>query len=125
MKNNKNSFIIGRINGVKYALKGALILLRTEASIKAQLTIGLLLTIAGFYFNISLIEWMFQVMSIGLILSIEGLNSAIEEIADFIHPEFNHKIGLIKDIAAGAVFIAAVSAIIVGLIIYIPKILAL
>jgi|TARA_B110000014_G_C20085796_1_gene567858 diacylglycerol kinase (ATP) len=125
MKNNKNSFIIGRINGAKYALKGALILLRTEASIQVQFTIAILLTIAGYYFNISSIEWMFQVMSIGLILSIEGLNTAIEEIADFIHPEFHHKIGLIKDIAAGAVFIAAVSATIVGLIIYIPKILAL
>ena len=125
MKNNKNSFIIGRINGVKYALKGALILLRTEASIQVQFTIAILLTIAGYYFNISSIEWIFQVMSIGLILSIEGLNTAIEEIADFIHPEFHHKIGLIKDIAAGAVFIAAVSATIVGLIIYIPKILAL
>tara|TARA_B110001450_G_scaffold235073_1_gene239497 strand:- start:2636 stop:3013 length:378 start_codon:yes stop_codon:yes gene_type:complete len=125
MKNNKNSFIIGRINGAKYALKGALILLRTEASIQVQFTIAILLTIAGYYFNISSIEWIFQVMSIGLILSIEGLNTAIEEIADFIHPEFHHKIGLIKDIAAGAVFIAAVSATIVGLIIYIPKILAL
>ena len=125
MKNNKNSFIIGRINGAKYAIKGALILLRTEASIQVQFTIAILLTIAGYYFNISSIEWIFQVMSIGLILSIEGLNTAIEEIADFIHPEFHHKIGLIKDIAAGAVFIAAVSATIVGLIIYIPKILAL
>jgi diacylglycerol kinase (ATP) len=53
------------------------------------------------------------------------LNTAVEEIADFIHPEFHKKIGLIKDIAAGAVFIAATSAIIVGLIIYLPKIIKL
>ncbi len=51
-------------------------------------------------------------------MSIEGLNTAAEEIADFVHPNFHAKIGLIKDIAAGAVFFAAV---IVGCIIYIPK----
>ena len=57
-------------------------------------------------------------------MSIEGLNTAVEEIADFIHPEFHNKIGLIKDLAAGAVFIAATTATIVGLIIYVPKIIA-
>jgi len=60
-------------------------------------------------------------MAIGLVLSIEGLNTAVEKIADFIHPNFHDKIGFIKDVAAGAVFFAAVAAIAVGLIIYIPK----
>ena len=55
-------------------------------------------------------------------MSVEGINTAIEEIANFIHPERHDKIGLIKDIAAGAVFIASVFASIVGLIIYLPKI---
>ena len=77
------------MKGAKYACKGALILLRTEASIQVQFTIAILLTIAGFYFEISSTEWMFQILSIGLIMSIEGLNTAIEEIADFIHPEFH------------------------------------
>jgi len=112
------------MKGAKYALKGAFILLRTEASIQVQFAIATILTIAGFYYKISATEWMFQIFSIGLIMSIEGLNTAIEEIADFIHPEFHNKIGLIKDIAAGAVFIAAIAAITVGLIIYIPKIIA-
>ena len=55
-------------------------------------------------------------------MAIEGLNTAIEEIADFIHPEHHSKIGLIKDLAAGAVFIFAVAAVIIGCIIYLPKI---
>lgn len=125
MTKQKDSFIQGRMKGAKYACKGALILLRTEASIQVQFTIAILLTIAGFYFEISSTEWMFQILSIGLIISIEGLNTAIEEIADFIHPEFHNKIGLIKDIAAGAVFISAIASTIVGLIIYVPKIIAL
>ena len=81
-----------------------------------------LLTIAGFYFNISKTEWLVQILAIGLVISIEGVNTAIEEVANFIHPEFHSKIGFIKDIAAGAVFIAAFFASIAGLIIYLPKV---
>jgi diacylglycerol kinase (ATP) len=55
-------------------------------------------------------------------LGIEGLNTAVEKIADFIHPEFHNRIGFIKDIAAGAVLFAAFSAIAVGALIYVPKI---
>lgn len=122
MQQSKNSFFINRLKGAKYAFKGALILVRTEASIKVQFSIGILLTIAGFYFDISTTEWILQTFAIGMVMSIEGLNTAVEEIADFIHPDFHHKIGLIKDIAAGAVFIAAFAACIIGLLIYIPKI---
>ena len=124
MITQNDNFILGRMKGAKYALKGAIILLRTEASIQVQFIIASILTIAGFYYEISATEWMLQIFSIGLIMSLEGLNTAVEEIADFIHPEFHNKIGLIKDLAAGAVFIAAITATIVGLIIYVPKIIA-
>ena len=120
--NKKEPFFINRLKSIGYAFKGAFILLKTEASIKTQFVIAILVTITGFYYNISTVEWILQVLSIGLVMSIEGVNTAIEEIANFIHPEHNKKIGLIKDIAAGAVFIASVFALIVGLIIYIPKI---
>ena len=63
---------------------------------------------------------MMQIFAIGLVMSVEGINTAIEEIADFVHPDFHNKIGFIKDVSAGAVFIAAVIAVIIGLIIYIP-----
>ncbi len=115
-------FINNRIKSIGYAYKGAVLLITTEASIKVQLFIGILTTIAGFYFNISLTEWMIQIVTIGLVMSVEGINTAIEKIADFIHPDFNDKIGFIKDIAAGAVFISAVVGVIIGLLIYLPKI---
>ncbi len=118
----QNSFLGKRIRGFGYAIKGAFKLLKREASIQVQAVIALLVTIAGFYFNISTTEWILQIFAIGLVMSIEGLNSAIEEVADFIHPEFHKKIGYIKDIAAGAVFFAAIAAIIIACIIYIPKI---
>ena len=121
MSDKKDSFLINRLKSVGWAYKGALILLRTEASIKIQITIAILVTIAGFYFEISTTEWLFQVAMIGLVMSIEGINTAIEAIADFVHPDRHPAIGHIKDVAAGAVFIAAISAVIVAAIIYIPK----
>ena len=118
----KESFLVNRLKSVGYAFKGMLLLLKNEASIKIQFVIALLVTVAGFHFNISSNEWIIQFLAIGLVMSIEGINTAIEEIANFIHPEHHEKIGLIKDIAAGAVFIASVFAVIIGFIIYLPKI---
>jgi diacylglycerol kinase (ATP) len=117
----KEPFIINRIKSVGYAFKGMLILIKTEASIKIQMFIALLVILAGFYFNISKMEWIVQLAMIGLVMSIEGMNTAIEYLADFIHPEYHKKIGLIKDVAAGAVFIASIVAVITACIIYIPK----
>ena len=120
--NKKESFLVNRVKSIRYAFKGAWVLITTEKSIKIQLVISLLMTIAGFYFELSLTEWAIQCLTIGAILAIEGVNTAIEEIADFIHPDYHPKIGLIKDISAGAVFIIAITAITVGTIIYFPKI---
>lgn len=117
----KESFITNRLKSVGYAFKGALLLLQTEASIKIQFGIAIIMTGAGFYFKISTTEWLFQILAIGIIMSIEGLNTAVEKLADFIHPEHHKKIGIIKDVSAGAVFIAAITAIIIGGIIYVPK----
>jgi diacylglycerol kinase (ATP) len=118
----QDSFFINRLKSLGYAFKGACHLLKTEASIQAQFAIGILMTIAGFYFQLSITEWIIQILVIGVIMTVEAINTAIEEIADFIHPDFHKKIGLIKDMAAGAVFIFAIAAIIIGLLIYLPKI---
>ncbi len=118
----KESFLKNRINGVRYALRGALLLIQTEASIKVQVFIAMVMTAAGFYFEISNTEWILQIFAIALVLGVEGLNTAIEKLADFVQPEFDPKIGLIKDISAGAVMLVSVAANIIGLIIYCPKI---
>lgn len=118
-----NTFFSGRLKSVSFAVKGAVKLITTEHSIMVQFFIAILMTIVGFCFQITATEWLFQTLSIGLVMSIEGLNTAVEKIADFIHPEYHSRIGFIKDIAAGAVFFAAITAIVIGLIIYVPKIL--
>lgn len=117
----KESIFINRIKSIGFAFKGAVLLITNELSIKIQLVIAIVMTFAGFYLDISKTEWLVQILTIALIMGLEGVNTAIEEIANFVHPEYHKKIGYIKDVAAGAVFIAAVSAIILGCIIYIPK----
>jgi diacylglycerol kinase (ATP) len=118
----KESYLKNRAKGFVYAAKGAFLLLRTESSIQLQFLLAVVVTIAGFYYEISRVEWMIQTLAIGLVMGIEGLNTAIEKLSDFIQPNHDPKIGLIKDISAGAVMIAAVAASILGLIIYLPKI---
>lgn len=113
----------GRLKSVNYAFNGAIKLITTEHSIMVQFAIALLMTVAGFYMNITATEWLFQTMAIGLVVSVEGLNTAVEKMADFIHPNYHESIGFIKDISAGAVFFAAITAIVIGLIIYVPKFL--
>ncbi|MCB0389128.1 MAG: diacylglycerol kinase family protein [Winogradskyella sp.] len=118
----KESFFVNRLKSVAFAFNGAWLLLKTEPSIKIQVFIGITMTLIGFLVDLSTTEWILQTLTIGIIIALEGLNTAIEEMADFIHPEYHPKIGLIKDLAAGAVFIFALVALIVGGIIYFPKI---
>ncbi len=115
-----NRFVSGRFKSIGFAIKGALKLITTEHSVMVQFSIAIIVTIAGFYFNISKIEWLFQTLAIGLVLSVEGLNTAVEKLCDFLHPNYDARIGFIKDIAAGAVFFAAMAALAIGAIIYFP-----
>jgi len=119
----RESFLKNRIRSVGFALKGMFLLLRTEASIQIQFGIAVVMTIAGFYFQISSTEWILQLLSIGMVMGVEAVNTAIEKLADYIQPKNDPKIGFIKDISAGAVMIVSVIASIIGLIIYIPKLL--
>ncbi|QCX00103.1 diacylglycerol kinase family protein [Aggregatimonas sangjinii] len=117
----KESFIVNRLKSVGFALRGALLLVRTEASIKIQVFIALVMTAVGFYFDISNTEWILQIFAIGMVMGIEGLNTAIEKICDYVQPEFDSKIGFIKDVSAGAVMLVSIAATLIGLIIYLPK----
>ncbi len=118
----KESFLENRIKGVGYAFKGAWILVRSESSIQIQVVIALAVTLAGFYFEISTAEWIYQLFAIGLVMGVEGVNTAIEKLSDYVQPEHDPRIGRIKDISAGAVMYVSMIASIIGLIIYLPKI---
>jgi len=115
-----SGFFIGRIKSIKYAVKGFLLLLTTENSIITQSAIAVLFIGLGFYFEIDRVDWALQFLATGLVLSIESLNTAIEKVCDFIHPDYHEKIGLIKDVASGSVTFAALTALAIAVLIYGP-----
>tara|TARA_B110000003_G_scaffold53347_1_gene53063 strand:- start:8166 stop:8546 length:381 start_codon:yes stop_codon:yes gene_type:complete len=122
LKNPKDNFILERIKSIKFSFRGILFLVTTESSVKVEIFISILITLVGFYFEISLIEWLIQTLVIGLVLVTEFLNTGIEKLADFVHSDYHKKIGFIKDISAGASGIAAITYLIIVGIIYMPKI---
>ena len=113
-------FIIRRFKALGYAWRGLMYLLKTEAAFQVQASIAVLMTAIGFYVEITRFEWIVQFLVIGLVMGLEALNTSIEEIADFIHPDFHHKIGTVKDMAAGAVIFVGIIAVIVAGFIYWP-----
>lgn len=81
----------------------------------------LAVVILAFYTGISFSEWIALLVCFSLVLCLEMTNSAIEQLCNFIHEDFHPSIGKIKDISAGAVFLASMLSMIIGLIIFIPK----
>ena len=121
MKNPNDNFFQGRVRSLKFAFRGAWLLLTTEHSVMVQFGLGVVMTILGFVMQITAMEWMFQLLAIGMVLVAESLNTGIEKLSDFVHPDYHERIGFIKDISAGAATFAALIAIIIGFIIYLPK----
>ena len=110
-----------RLKSFKYAFNGLKILIREEHNVRIHVFItGCVLT-AGLVLKISYSEWIAVVLCIGMVIALEMINSAIENIADFISPEKHEQIKKIKDLAAGAVLVGALTAVTVGLIVFLPK----
>jgi len=105
-----------------YAGKGLASFFRSERNARLHLLAAILVTIASIYFKISSSEAMLVIISIGLVWMAEMFNSCIEKLIDLISLEKLPLLGNIKDISAGAVLISSISALIIGLIIFIPKI---
>lgn len=94
------------------------LLVKTEHSIITQSLLSLLLIAIGFYIDLSKLDWIIQLFCMAFILAIESLNTAVEKLCDFVHPDYHPKIGFIKDIAAGAVSFAVLISIVILSITY-------
>lgn len=112
-----------RLKSFVYAGKGIHILINKEHNAWIHCVAIILVTIAGFHFNITKGEWIAVILCFGLVLAAEALNTAIERLVDLVSPEKNPLAGEVKDVAAGAVLICAITAVIVGGIIFIPYLL--
>ncbi len=114
-----------RLQSFKYALKGIIFLFQNEHNAWIHVISAISIIMLGWYLEISGSEWIAIILSIGVVLTAEAFNTSIEYIADFIQPNQNKKIERIKDLAAGGVLMAAISSLLVGLIIFLPKIIQL
>lgn len=112
--------MIKRLKSFGYAFKGIAIFIRKEPNAWIHCSAVVFVTIMGIICDITPIEWCIVCLCYGLVLGAEAFNSAIERLVDLVSPEYHPIAGKVKDIAAGAVLICAISVAIVGLIIFIP-----
>ena len=111
------------INSFKCAIQGIKQAVKTERNVKIHITIMILVIIAGIVLKINTQEWIICIILFGLVISLELVNSAIEATVDIAMPEINEKAKVAKDVAAGAVLVSAIASAIIGLIIFIPKVI--
>ncbi len=105
-----------------HAWRGFIDLLKVEPNARIELGIAILFIGLGLWFKLSMMEWCFVFSCIGGVLAAEGLNTAIERLCDFQTRERNENIRFIKDVASGAVLIIGIMAIMIGLVIFGPKV---
>ena len=108
-----------------YAFNGILSAFKTEQNLLVQTIFGIIVIGLGFFLKLSNVELVIVILTCGLVIALELVNTAIEYVVDMAMPEIHPLAKIAKDVAAGAVLITAFTAFIVGLIIYLPKIIAL
>ena len=114
-----------QLKSFTFAWKGILTCAGHEQNITFHLIAAIIVLAAGFCFGISRTEWMAVMLCIGTVIAAELFNSAIERLVDMVSPEWEKIAGEVKDIAAGAVLITAIAAAIVGMIVFLPYVIAL
>lgn len=113
-----------RMASFRNAWKGLSVFVRQENNAWIHLSMTVLVILAGFLFRISTYEWIAVVFAIWLVISAEAINSAIERLADVVQPKRDERIRDVKDICAGAVLVCAMIAFVIGLIVFLPKLMA-
>lgn len=113
-----------RILSFKYALDGILAAFKEEPNLKLHFLFGLLVIALAFVLNLSPLEWTIIIILIGLVISVELTNTAIETVVDAFVDRSHQGAKLAKDISAGAVLITALTAAVSGSIIFLPHLLA-
>ncbi|MFV0337307.1 MAG: diacylglycerol kinase family protein [Chthoniobacterales bacterium] len=115
----------GRLRSFKYALQGIAYMLKSQHNAWLHAAATLVVVGGGLYFQISIPEWCWTVLAITSVWTAEAMNTAFEFLCDATTKDFHPLVGRAKDVAAGAVLLTALGASLIGLIIFLPKILGL
>lgn len=108
---------------VLHAARGVQRLFSTQRNARIHASAVLAVTAMGFWLGISSLEWGLLVLAMGLVLCAEALNTAVEFVVDLASPQWSALARDAKDVAAGAVLIASVAAFVVGLVVFMPRLL--
>ncbi|MBK9335124.1 MAG: diacylglycerol kinase family protein [Lewinellaceae bacterium] len=112
-------------NSFRYAFRGLADLFRTQPNARFHLAASVAVVLAGFWFDISRLEWIAVAFCIALVLALEAVNTAIEYLTDLVSPDYHPLAGKAKDVAAGAVLVAAIGSAAVGVLVFLPKLYAI
>ncbi len=123
MLNHKGFYPRTRLKSMSNALRGIRIMFRGQYNIWIHTMILGLVVIAGIYFQITLLEWIFIIFASGMVFSAEAFNTAIEIDMNLTSPEYHPHARDTKDVAAGAVLITAIIAFVVGVVIFLPRVI--
>ncbi len=110
-----------RLLSFKYAVNGLVVLFKSEHNAHIHTIAAVVAIFLGWFLKIEKGEWLWIILAIGMVFITELLNSAIEYLADVVSPGQHEKIGKVKDLSAGAVLVAAIIALLIGCMIFIPK----
>lgn len=117
--------VAARKRSFHYAWKGMKRVFKVEHNMWIHLCAAAAVVFAGFCFHIGNMQWVMLTLAIGMVITAELFNSAIEELVNLVSPDYHEKAGLVKDIAAGAVLIAAIAAAVIGLLVFVPELMHL
>jgi diacylglycerol kinase (ATP) len=120
--NNNKVSMKDRFKSFSYALNGLKHVLKLERNFHIHIIAGVTAIMLGLVFRISYWDWMMVIMCIGFVLFAEIVNTAVEKLTDMVSPQKNEIAGKVKDIAAGAVLVAAITAFVIGSVIFLPHI---
>ncbi len=125
---NKTQTLVGRfigfISSFRYAIAGLVHAFKEHVSFRFQVVFGVATIIAGVLFEINRYEWMVLCVFIGLVLAAELLNTAIETTLDYLAKDHHVNVKVAKDVSAAGVFVLSISAVVAGLLIFIPHLLS-
>lgn len=123
MKKTDRFSLRNRLKSFHFAFNGIKNLIKNEHNARIHIVALICVTGFGIFFNVTLTEWIAITIVAGLVILTELLNTAVERLVDFVESDWNEKIGRIKDYCAGAVLVSALVSVIVGGLIFIPRII--
>lgn len=113
------------LHSFKYATNGLFYVIRNEQNMKIHITMSIVVILLAFILKIPAVQWIILLIVIGIVLSLEAMNTAIERTIDLVTEDFHPLAKVAKDAAAASVFIFSIVAAIVGVIIFLPPLLKL